>query len=106
MVNGNIPATVITGGRVPGSSPERANRGNQDIGKITKEVTDGIKAAGSDKGAKFPEIEKPRFGRGFLNKRRLISAITVVISFLEITTATASVSTTGSTSAFFTGFSY
>lgn len=48
-VNGNITATIITGGMDPGSNPERAGRGNQDIGKITKEVTDGIKAAGSDK---------------------------------------------------------
>jgi hypothetical protein len=48
-VIGNIPETIITGGKVPGSNPERAGHGNQDIGKTTKEVTNGIKAAGSDK---------------------------------------------------------
>ena len=48
-VNGNIPETIITGGRGPGSNPERAGHGNQDIGKTTKEVTNGIRVAGSDK---------------------------------------------------------
>lgn len=46
---------------------------------------------------------------GFLPEKRLISAIAVavVISFLEITTTTASVSTTASAAcAFFTGFCY
>ena len=48
-VNGNIPGAIITGGRDPGSIPERAGHGNQDIGRKTKEVTNGIKAAGRDK---------------------------------------------------------
>ena len=59
--------TIITGGKDPGSSPERAGHGNQDIGKITTKVTNGIRAAGRNNG-KIPKIEKPRFGRGFLNK--------------------------------------
>jgi hypothetical protein len=33
----------------PGSNPERAGPGNQDIGKTTKGVTNGIKEAGSVK---------------------------------------------------------
>jgi hypothetical protein len=47
-VNGNIPETIITGGMDPGSSPEKAGHGNQGIGKITKKVTNGIRAAGRD----------------------------------------------------------
>ena len=48
-VNGNIPETIITGGRGPGNSPERAIHGNQGIGKTTKKDTNGIRGAGSDK---------------------------------------------------------
>jgi hypothetical protein len=66
-VNGNIQETIIVGGRDPGSNPERAGHTNQDIGKTTKRDINGIKVPGSDK-SKVPEIEKPRLGRGFLNK--------------------------------------
>jgi hypothetical protein len=62
--NGNIPETVITGGKDPGNNPGRAGHGNQDIGKTTTKVTNGIRAAGRGKRAKIPEIEKPRFGAG------------------------------------------
>jgi hypothetical protein len=48
-VNGNIPVTIITGGRDPGSNPEKAEHGNQGIGKITRKVINGIRATGSDK---------------------------------------------------------
>jgi hypothetical protein len=46
-VNGNIPETIITGGKGPGSNPEKAGHGNQGIGKTTTKVTGGIRAAGS-----------------------------------------------------------
>jgi hypothetical protein len=48
-VNANIPETVITGGKDPGNNPGRAGHGNQDIGKTTKRVTNGIRAAGRGK---------------------------------------------------------
>jgi hypothetical protein len=44
--NGNIPATVITGGKDPGKRPWRAIRGNRDTGKTTVKDTDGIRVNG------------------------------------------------------------
>ena len=86
-----------------GKNPGKAADGNQDIGKITARVIDGIKANGSDKSKEYKNRKAPQKA-GLLNKSRLISAVAVVISLLEITTAAVSVSTTAST--FFAGLSY
>lgn len=47
--NGNIPETVITGGKGPGNNPGKAGHGNPDIGKTTIKVTNGTREAGSVK---------------------------------------------------------
>jgi hypothetical protein len=55
VANGNIPETIIIGGRDHGNNPGKAAHGNQGIGKTTKRATDGTKVNGSDKRSGRPK---------------------------------------------------
>jgi len=47
-VNGNTPVTDITGGKAPGKKREKAEHGNQDIGREIRKGTNGIREAGNN----------------------------------------------------------